>query len=138
MTFFYDALIVDNTGVHAWDASHWTVLGLFGGAIAALAHGASSWSDAAKTRVRHALAYVVASTVVLWSVLRVATGQFTASVDLPFHLPDEGHVPHVMADVESAAPLPHQGEQGVAVRRRDRHRLRSITARRCLLAPVRR
>ncbi len=81
----YAAFFVDNSGFHAWDTSHWFVLGLFVVGVCGLVR-AASWRSEAKARVSRGLAYVVASTVVIWSVLRVATGQFTPRVDLPFDI----------------------------------------------------
>jgi hypothetical integral membrane protein (TIGR02206 family) len=84
MTLF-DLFFVDNTGFKSFDQSHLIVLGLFAGSIVAMVAAKNS-SVAAKARATHALAYLTAGTVVVWTLLRLATGKFTPSVDMPFDI----------------------------------------------------
>jgi uncharacterized membrane protein YwaF len=81
----FDLFFVDNTGFKSFDQSHLIVLGLFAGSIVAMVAAKNS-SVAAKARATHALAYLTAGTVVVWTLLRLATGKFTPSVDMPFDI----------------------------------------------------
>eukprot|EP01108_Squamamoeba_japonica_P003588 TRINITY_DN2887_c0_g1_i1.p2 TRINITY_DN2887_c0_g1~~TRINITY_DN2887_c0_g1_i1.p2 ORF type:complete len:260 (-),score=85.84 TRINITY_DN2887_c0_g1_i1:36-815(-) len=77
-------LLDDNWCFRAYETSHQVVVGLFVLSVLLCVVGGRRLSQTGRTRLGVALAVVLQLTVFVWTVLRLYTGKFILSVDLPF------------------------------------------------------